>query len=210
MRTIVIGDVHGCYHTLISLLEKVGYDKDTDKLILLGDYIDRGKYSCEVVEYLIKLQREAKECICLMGNHEYMAITDRNLWKQNGGNKTISSYFRNKLSPNTHFWWFRQLPLYHETDNYIFCHAGLSYPKLKDNSMDDILWGRDWIEEQPERNEKQVVFGHTYSTDLMYITKNGSFGIDTACVYGYQLCALVIYDNNTSIRTYYENKHILD
>ena len=81
MRTIIIGDIHGCYYTLLNLLEKVEYDKQNDKLVFVGDYIDRGNNSFEVVEYLINLQKEVgkDKCVCLIGNHEHMAYTDEEL-----------------------------------------------------------------------------------------------------------------------------------
>lgn len=213
MRTIVIGDIHGCYNTFLALLKKVDYDKSVDKLVLLGDYIDRGKHNYEVVDYLIKLQKEVgnDSCVCLMGNHEHMAFNDRDLWKYNGGNKTISSYFKNNKSPDYHFWWFKQLPLYHETENFIFVHAGLPNNKIEENTLHDVLWDRDWIRTKEERNEKQIIFGHTPSTEQGYLATDGSMCIDTGCVYGYQLCACVIAnENNKTMRLYYEDKSELD
>jgi serine/threonine protein phosphatase 1 len=209
MRTIIIGDIHGCYYTLLNLLEKVNYDKQNDKLIFVGDYIDRGSNSFEVVEHLIKLQKEVGKdnCICLLGNHEYMAYTDEELWKSNGGTKTIKSYYRNNVPRNIHHWWFKQLPLLHETDDFICCHAGLPKPITKDNDLDDILWDRDWIRMNTVQNEKTVIFGHTPSTNLAYKTMNGNICIDTACVFGYQLCAMVIDDK---IEFIYENKNEKD
>ena len=83
--------------------------------------------------------------------------------------------------------------------------------KIEDNTLEDLLWNRRWIETKTERDDKTVIFGHTASTNLAYITKNGSICIDTACVFGYQLCALVMSnENNGAIRLHYENKSELD
>lgn len=207
MRNIIIGDIHGCYYTLLNLLTKVNYNKENDKLIFVGDYIDRGKYSYEVVDYLIKLQREVgkDKCICLLGNHEYMAYMDLQLWKSNGGTTTIKSYFRNNVRRDVHLWWFRQLPLIYETDDFICCHSGLPEPVTTDNNIDDILWSRDWININTVPNEKLVIFGHTPSTELAYKTLNGNICIDTACVYGYQLCAMII-ETKDNYEFIYENK----
>lgn len=195
-RMIVIGDIHGCYHTLMDLLEKVNYNKNTDTLIFLGDYIDRGKYSFEVVNYLINLQKEVgkDKCICLMGNHEYMSFgMDDNLWNLNGGKKTKKSYYRHNTNVRIHKWWFKKLPLFYETDKFIFCHAGLTYPNLKDNDLDDLIWGREWIEYKTVPNEKQVVFGHTpYNNPNIYKTNDGSICIDSGCVFDGNLCAMII------------------
>lgn len=209
MRTIAIGDIHGCYYTLLKLLEKVAYNKETDKLIFVGDYIDRGKNSYEVVNYLINLQKEVgkENCVCLLGNHEYMAYTDEDLWKDNGGTYTIKSYYRNNVPRTIHFWWFKQLPILHTTDDFLFCHAGLPHTVTQDNTLDDILWDRDWIDIKTEPNEKTVIFGHTPSTNLAYKTLNGNICIDTGCVFGYQLCAMII---DESINLVYENKNELD
>ena len=209
IRTIVIGDIHGCFNTLVNLLEKINYDKQNDKLIFLGDYIDRGKNSFEVVEYLIKLQKEVgcDRCICLLGNHEYMDYTDEELWKLNGGNKTIKSYYKNNVPRYIHHWWFKTLPLMYEEKDFICCHAGLPMTKTSDNTPDDILWDRDWIKTKVEPNEKTVIFGHTPSANLAYKTINGNICIDTACVFGYQLCAMIIDDKMEFV---YENKSELD
>lgn len=206
MRTITIGDIHGCYYTLLSLLDKVQYNKQEDKLIFLGDYIDRGKHSYKVVEFLINLQDEVgtDKCICLLGNHEDMALYDTSLWQYNGGNATKTNYHQHDKSFIFHHWWFRQLPLMHETDNFIYCHAGLPKTKTSDNTADDILWSRNWIETKKEPNEKTAIFGHTPSTNLAYKSLNGNICIDTACVFGYQLCAFV--EEGGICKFVYENK----
>ena len=78
MRTIVIGDVHGCYNELKELvltLETEGeYRKGIDKLVFLGDYIDRGSDSRLVIEFIRNLQKENDNVIALMGNHEDMLL----------------------------------------------------------------------------------------------------------------------------------------
>ena len=77
-NSIVIGDIHRCYNELKELmfdLEQAGeYDKEKDKLVFLGDYIDRGKDSRLVVEFIRGLQKNNKRVIALMGNHEDMLI----------------------------------------------------------------------------------------------------------------------------------------
>ena len=213
MRYIIIGDIHGCYYTLISLINKIKINKNSDKLIFLGDYIDRGKNSFQVVEYLIKLQKEMtkERCICLKGNHEDMFLTDEVLWKYNGGNKTRSSYYANnhiQYLYNSHKSWMSKLPHYYETDNFICVHAGLPKAKLEDNTKDDMLWNRTHITNRINR-DKQVIFGHTPSTKLEYKTINNDICIDTACVFGYQLTALII-DENNQYSYIYEDKNIKD
>lgn len=202
-RILVIGDIHGCYYSLMDLLYKVKLNKQNDKIIFLGDYIDRGKNSCLVLEFLISLQKEmsSDKCICLRGNHEQMMISafnerDTYLWKLNGGNKTIRSYYKiyqSGIMPTIqkHLNWIKSLPLLYETDKNVFCHAGLPHIKILDNTDEDILWDINWINTKTEPNEKQVVFGHYYNNEV-FKTKNGNIGIDTGCVYNNKLTALVI------------------
>lgn len=203
-RLIAIGDIHGCVHTLKNLLKSISYSSRTDTLIFIGDYIDRGYFSYETVTFVGE-----KKCICLRGNHEQMAIHafydgDYNIWMFNGGGATLMSYERNGADPANHISWFKTLPVVYDTSEIIFCHAGLSKPKLKDNSEEDLLWGRDWIEEDTDPREKQVVFGHTPSRNAKaYVTKTGDICIDTGCVFGGNLCALVIEEDGNS-KFYYE------
>lgn len=210
-RIIAIGDIHGCYYTLMNILEKIEYDKNKDTIIFLGDYIDRGKHSYEVVSYLISLQKEVgkDKCICLLGNHEDMALSDEYNWIRNGGKHTKKSYYKNSKPWSCHFWWFRTLPVYYETDNFIFCHAGLTYPRVEDNTREELLWGRDWITRNGVPNSKTVVFGHTpLNIFSHYTTMNESICIDAGCVFGGRLCAMVIDDDNLSY--VYEPKSELD
>ena len=201
-RIIAVGDIHGCYYTLLDLLEKIKYDKNYDKLIFLGDYIDRGKNSFEVVSYLINLQKTVgnNNCICLMGNHEDMIINgDKSLWDLNGGKNTRRSYYKNNYFWKNHFWWFKKLPLYYEDKDFIFCHAGLTNNKLKNNSRDDLLWNRSWITYKTSYNEKTVIFGHTPSDNgYMYQTMDGSICLDAGCVFGRNLCAMIVENSKCS------------
>lgn len=213
-RVIAIGDIHGCFNTLIDLLSKVNYNEETDILVFVGDYIDRGYYSCEVVTYLRKLQSKVgtDRCVCLLGNHEQMAIDayenhKESLWFYNGGNYTTYSYDQNKKDILDDIRWFKALPLVYDTPEIIFCHAGLTHPVLKDNSAQDLLWGRDWIKTDDEAREKQVVFGHTPSrTGKSYVVATGDICIDAACVFNGSLCALVIPEDGKAECVYVE-KH---
>lgn len=78
MRTIVIGDVHGCYHELKTMISKLKANKKyragKDRLIFLGDYIDRGYDSRNVVKFIRQLQKKTKKVVALMGNHEDMML----------------------------------------------------------------------------------------------------------------------------------------
>lgn len=97
MRTIIIGDVHGCFKEFAELLEKCEIGSE-DRLILLGDLMNRGPKSREVFEKVCEMKASMGDRFCLVrGNHEEIlldAVLDQNesLWKSNGGMKTKSSF----------------------------------------------------------------------------------------------------------------------
>ncbi len=202
MRRIVISDIHGCYYTFMLLLDKVKYNQSEDMLILLGDYIDRGKHSFEVIKFLKELKTE--NVVILKGNHEEMmcdtinGVNDGYLWKCNGGNKTKKSYYKNKANLYLDCNWINQLPYYYEDEDFIYCHAGMPKLKLKDCTRDDLIWSRNWINTMQDKTEKRVIFGHTPSSVGVYVSLNENICIDTGCVFGYKLTAMII--NNNKIK----------
>ena len=112
------------YYSRMSLyFEIVTIRSSTDTLVFVGDYIDRGYYSYETVELLIKLQRQVGKgkVICLKGNHELMGSNfDFDLWMYNGGHDTLESYERNGQDISIHKNWMRNLPLISDTPKIIF------------------------------------------------------------------------------------------
>lgn len=202
-RLIAIGDIHGCFHTLKKLLEEVQYNKYLDTLVFVGDYIDRGLYSYEVVRFLRGLQEEVGEdrCICLKGNHEDMAVNAdghayNEPWSFNGSRETAYSYERNQASIQEDLEWFANLPTVYDTPELIFCHAGLTSPKLQDNTSKDLLWGREWILRDKRPREKQVIFGHTPNKKGAYQTASGDLCIDGGCVFAGNLCAVIFSEDS--------------
>ena len=78
-------------------MPKTGIDNQNDTLIFIGDYIDRGKFSSEVVNHVIHLQNEYKKVVCLRGNHEdmfahYLEGMNEDMYLNNGGINTLHSY----------------------------------------------------------------------------------------------------------------------
>ena len=212
MRTIVISDIHGCYDELKSLLytleEKGEYNKETDKLIFLGDYIDRGADSKLVIALIRNLQENNSNVIALMGNHEDMLIDYckgmNSSWTFNGYEDTLKSYmgcfeqFENDVE------WMKNLPLYHEDNHFIYVHAGVDISKpMHEQNKHTLLWTRNEFIYNETMYYKQVIFGHTPTVNL-----NGKFkptytdafnvDIDTGCVYGGALTALIIDDDEVS------------
>ena len=69
-KIFVIGDIHGCFDKLCALMDKIPINFSRDQLIFIGDYIDRGSGSIEVVDSLIDLQKQLPGPLFLKGNHE--------------------------------------------------------------------------------------------------------------------------------------------
>lgn len=208
MRTIVIGDIHGCYRELkelITALEENGkYKKGDDKLIFLGDYIDRGSDSNLVIEFIRNLQKDNNNVIALMGNHEDMLIDYLNRqnsdWKFNGYNATISSYKGFTKQFHEDVKWIKSLPLYHEDEHFIYVHGGIDPNKtMEEQDKYTLLWVREPFLYSTTSYHKRVVFGHTPTATLTaewkpICTYTNNIGIDTGCVFGGALTALILED----------------
>ncbi len=196
-RIYAVGDIHGCYDKLLVLMKKIDIDFESDTLVFLGDYIDRGPKSFEVVAYLTDLQQRYANTIFLKGNHEemlerYLSGEDRITYLVNGGQQTLESYMNRPRSedepviPSTHLDFFKTLRIYYETQNYIFVHAGLKNKvPLEKQKTEDLLWIRRRFIESKYDYGKMVVFGHTPLHEPLLLPNK--IGIDTGAVYGNRL-----------------------
>lgn len=168
MLTYAIGDIHGKLDMLVELLALIEKDAKGEnyKLVFVGDYIDRGPNSRGVIDHLIKLQalrdQYGLETICLMGNHEDMAVNDqfKDSWVMNGGAATLMSY-PDKVISAEHVAWIKALPMYHETDYNYFAHASVvpNIP-LNEHTPVQLMWTRYRYEEQSGL-DKVLIHGHT-------------------------------------------------
>ena len=182
-RLIAIGDIHGEIEKLNNLLDKIN-PKKSDKFILLGDYIDRGKYSKEVIERLLELSK-ITNCIFLKGNHEDMLLNARTEediknWLLSGGVETFDNYggYENIFKLHKNF--FKNLKRYHIENNYLFSHAGINLNKTIENQTDDdLFWIRDEFFLKSHKLPYKVIFGHT-PFKIPFIQKD-KIGIDTGC-----------------------------
>jgi serine/threonine protein phosphatase 1 len=196
-RILAISDIHGYYNEFIQLLEKAEYNPSEDKLIILGDMIDRGPESHKTV-HTIKGMRNV---IVLKGNHEDMMVRYANLgdtnWFFNGGRSAYQDYLseagrlgidENELIREDAAY-FNSLPHYHEEEDYIFVHAGL-IPETPLHMQDTraMLWIRDEFIFSKYDWGKKIIFGHT-PMDKVYIAKN-KIGIDTGCFFSGTLTCL--------------------
>lgn len=171
MRTLAIGDIHGCNTALVCLLKNVR-PVAGDRLVFLGDYIDRGPASREVIETLLA-PGNSYSPIFLRGNHEVMILEAKedplkgNLWQSYGGLDALFSYGANyrsdwaSLIPDRHWEFFAYTKGFFETENQIFVHACLD-PELDMNEQSDLLLYWESFERlRPHKSGKRIICGHT-------------------------------------------------
>lgn len=154
-KTFAIGDLHGRY----DLFQKVEqflklFYPEGGKLVILGDMIDRGPQSRQLIERLIRGPENDKwEWVTLMGNHEAMMLSGLGdmldggrqgvykWWLSHGGETTIASYGGRAKIPDEHIQWLLALPQYHTDDHRLYVHAGVNPDKpLNEQVEDTLLW----------------------------------------------------------------------
>lgn len=200
MRTLAIGDIHGCSTAFEILLETVQLQPE-DRLITLGDYVDKGPNTRGVLDRLIALEC-SHQLIPLKGNHEIKMLearhspTDKAFWLNFGGEETLASYpkqgHKNPLAkiPDAHWdfienhclnWW--------ETDAHIFVHANLDpHLPLNQQSDHDLFWQK-FGDRLPHYSGKTMICGHTSQKTGKPINLGHRICIDTwACGKGWLTC----------------------
>lgn len=189
-RLIAIGDVHGCVHALDQLLEVV-VPTAADRIVFLGDLVDQGKESREVLERILRLQRECR-VVLIRGNHEEMMFAAREnepalrYWERCGGVATLNSYrFGATLAeiPAEHWALLESSVPYFETEQFIFTHANYdaSLP-MKEQPDYALRWELfDETKERPHLSGKNVVVGHTEQKNAEILDLGFAMCIDTAC-----------------------------
>ncbi|HET6559796.1 MAG TPA: metallophosphoesterase family protein [Prolixibacteraceae bacterium] len=213
-RLFAIGDIHGCFDAFKELIEQKIQLTPDDKLILLGDYIDRGPKSKEVIDYIIELKAKGFDITPLSGNHEQMLLDAWqveamvNIWMLNGGAETLKSFGIKGASSLEPYYieFFKSLKLYAEYENYLFVHAGFN-DELEHPFEDTyhMIWTCRKKYTHPLLKDKIVVHGHcTISAATCHerIQNNDRvINLDTGCVYasykGYgRLTALELHTRN--------------
>lgn len=208
MSRYVMGDIHGCVEELRRLVEALPLDRG-DRLVFLGDYIDRGPDSSGVVSYLISLQKQLDEIefVFLKGNHEDMFLSYLGMSGQhgdmfliNGGKATLASYgltAEKVLAPQAlsaipaeHLLFFEGLEKYYRMDSFLCVHAGI-HPKkpLAEQTDEELFWIRNTFIYNSHTLPYTVLFGHTPQPTVLYDLPY-KVGLDTGLVYGNMLTCL--------------------
>ena len=193
MRTLVIGDIHGCSEALDVLLNELAPGKE-DTLVTLGDYVDRGPDSKGVLQRLIALDMQTR-LVPLIGNHEILMLDakeqkiDFESWLAIGGLATMESYAGAPVPewsavPKAHWdFMMTRCQRYFESDRHIFAHAGVNFALPLAEQSDDWLFWRRFHDVQAHFSGKTLLCGHTAQKDGRPSIKPGCICIDT-WVYG--------------------------
>lgn len=121
MATYAIGDIQGCFSSLTKLLDIIGFNASNDRLWCVGDLINRGPQSLEVLRFLKNL---GPSVITVLGNHDFHALAVSEHITFERPKDTLQEIL---LAPDRKelITWLRQQPLLHEENNFVLVHAGL-------------------------------------------------------------------------------------
>jgi diadenosine tetraphosphatase ApaH/serine/threonine PP2A family protein phosphatase len=193
-RTYAVPDLHGRCDILNAAIDRiVEHSRGTiAKVITLGDYIDRGPESRQVMERLVNWPLESLPLVALKGNHEAMMweccknLSDPKWWLKNGGDQTLLSYgqcataaLQISAVPAAHLDWIAKIPSVYVDEHRIFVHAGVDDSLPLDRQGDQILlWKRYPEGFRKGLGRRHVVHGHDARPDGPVLTK-GRTNLDT-------------------------------
>jgi serine/threonine protein phosphatase 1 len=211
----ILGDIHGCYYTLKELVKKINSDYPGSDIYSLGDLVDRGNFSSEVIEFI-----KDEGIIFTPGNHDlmfyYFFSQPSNPigipWIYNGNEKTLKSYEKNPGLLDSHLDIIGNAPLYINLDYHFISHAGISeyylhhfkksgfflsdeFDYLIRSSLHEpysIIWNRGEL----VRLDKIQIVGHTRFHDVVFNKRSNSIYIDTSIDTGNKLTAVIIEGEN--------------
>jgi serine/threonine protein phosphatase 1 len=193
-RTYAVPDLHGRYDLLNAAIEKIlDHSRgDAAKIITLGDYVDRGPNSRQVMERLVNWSSHQLPLVALKGNHEAMMweccrnLSEIDWWLKYGGDRTLSSYGQDAATsidvsviPAAHLDWIAKLPSMYVDQHRIYVHAGVDPNLSLDHQGDQILlWKRYPEGFKNGHGLHHVVHGHDPKIDGPILTK-GRTNLDT-------------------------------
>lgn len=219
LRLYAIGDVHGCLDALEAMVGLIAEDLDRHpapdwRMVLLGDYVDRGPDSRGVLGWVMARVAEGRTT-AVLGNHDAMFLEAMErpdgptleTWLAIGGVPTIASYgvapreiptrpggvqaVLAAAVPGAHRAFLAGLPLWHRAGDFFFVHAGIDPARPLDaQDPDDLIWIRRPFLDSDAEHAAVVVHGHT-PVETVELRPN-RIGLDTGCVFGGALSCLVI------------------
>lgn len=197
-----VGDIHGCYELLLKMEKRISEDAAAitgEKwIVLLGDYVDRGPQSADVLDHLLLPPPKGFTRHCLAGNHEELMLsylTDPDpghMWLGLGGQDTLRSYGLDETAakrsstkallashiPLEHVDFLRRAPSLVSIPGFVFVHAGLrSGVPLQRQSDEDLMWIRPDDSQGPPSPDFITVHGHTPVPSIE--SQPGRINVDT-------------------------------
>lgn len=183
-RIIGISDIHGELEKLVSVLDKISPKQD-DTIVFMGDYIDRGANSREVVDKIIEMQNVCN-CVYLIGSHEYALLHAKTddyfnyLFWNYGGDATVESYGSFDNIFKIHGTFFKNLKPYYISGKYLFIHAGIRPGiALEEQDLSDMVYIRSEFYTKKHNLPYKIIFGHTEFDEPQI--QDDKICIDTGC-----------------------------
>jgi len=200
LKTLIIGDIHGCYQEFLELLDKTGVSNE-DKIIALGDIIDRGPDSMSVINFFISHHN----ALCILGNHEakHIQVFSGKIKPAPSQQKVLQQISVTAQENIVNY--FEKLPLYIELPEIIALHGYLEPGVALEKQQKRVLIGatsgellmkkkypEPWY--QYEHGNKPIIAGHfDYSgKGKPLIINDKIYLIDTGCCYGKNLTGLLL------------------
>lgn len=182
MNYFIVGDIHGCYYTMRELIDN-HWHMSEEKLVLLGDFVNKGKHTFAVLEYIINLQKKYPEKVILLkGNNEYLFEK----YYRDGITLSAKQKFENyNLDYLEVLDWMHKLPHYYENGKIFFSHAGVGVDSLSPHNQDniDVIFNKKKL-----RNIHKMQFvGHVVVENPTYDELAKAWYLDTGAGYGKKL-----------------------
>lgn len=200
----IVGDIHGQLGCLDAMIDHLSNKAPDARWVFVGDLIDRGEHSADVLERILGLQNTRPNTIIILGNHEEMMLSflrnpeeTGNKWMRHGGLQTMASYGALNLSqsntpevlrqahehllaaiPSGLEQWLSDRPRAFQSGNVVVVHAGADPTLSIEHQKDQALtWGHVRFQQQPRQDGFWVVHGHTI-VDVPQ-ESNGVISVDT-------------------------------
>ena len=206
MDLFVIGDVHGCYHTFRALLEF--WEPKNELLIQLGDLIDRGNFTPQLIKYCRELElKYPGQTVFLKGNHQWLALQYYNKnkeekWYDKYGKKVLWQYVMAEREFEDDAKWMAGLKTYWHNEHVLVSHAGISESPFAydQDHYSGLLWQRLGI----KNIGKVQIYGHTpvKGNKPYYEELSNSYNIDTGAYLGKSLTGMKLTDKGELIDTF--------
>jgi bis(5'-nucleosyl)-tetraphosphatase (symmetrical) len=200
MRTIFVGDVHGCATELLDILKKTNYAADRDRLLLTGDAFARGPDPLGVWHLICEHNAEM-----VLGNHDARLLLQLDDPSKASADQRYTLRRLEPVHSELHTW-LKERPLYIKDDFFVLVHAGINPQRgLEGTCYEEFITIRTWPpikgiagprwHDHYEKQYALLVFGHDAPGGLIVKKCDGRpyvLGLDTGCVYGRQLSAYVL------------------